>query len=65
MSKQRESVAQTAERLGVSDKWIRSRVHNGTLPFPYQKVGKLLRFDPMDVENYIESVTRRPEAVTS
>ena len=51
-------VPQVSEILGVPDSWIYGRVHAGTLPFPYLKIGSYLRFRPEDIEDYIENGLR-------
>lgn len=46
-------VEAAASYLAVTPRWIRRAVTNKTVP--YIKVGKLLRFDPDDLDRYLES----------
>ena len=52
-------VKDVAEWLGISERTIYNRVRpNATDPFPIKpkRVGKLLRFDPVDVQRYIDGL---------
>src|SRR5262245_35793860 len=41
-----------------SKNWVYQRIHAGTLPFPYIKIGSYLRFPVAGVRQYIESQTK-------
>ena len=45
--------------LKIRSGWIYQKVHAGTLPFPYVKVGHYLRFPASGLREYIASATRR------
>lgn len=45
-----------AERLGVSDRFVRRLV--ATRRIPYVKVGRLVRFHPEDIDHYTAAATR-------
>lgn len=65
MSKQLQDlldIQQAAETLSVSEKWLRRRVSDGTLPFDYYKVGKHLRFRASDIHGYLDSCRRQAMA---
>ena len=47
------NVDQVAARLGVTPRFVRRLVDERRIPFV--KVGKFVRFDPVDVENWIEA----------
>ena len=51
-------IHQTAERLGTTERQIRSLIYRRELPFV--KVGAKVRFCPDDIERYIE--TRRVDS---
>jgi excisionase family DNA binding protein len=57
------NIEPAAEILSVSEKWLRRRVGDGTLPFDYYKVGKHLRFRAHDLDTYL--VQCRRQAVAS
>lgn len=40
--------------LKVPKSWLYGRIHAGTLPFPYCKVGHYIRFPESAVRDYIE-----------
>lgn len=44
-------VAEVARRFRVSPRWVRSAAADGRIP--YYRVGKFIRFDPGDVEQYL------------
>lgn len=44
------TIGQVANILGVSEKTVRRRVHDGTLP-PPEKFGRLSRWRRLDIEN--------------
>ncbi len=55
------TIEEVAERLGVSVRHVRRLVHERRIPFI--KWGHLLRFDPDDIDAWIEESrydTRRP-----
>ena len=47
------NVEQVATRLAVTPRFVRRLVDERRIPFV--KVGKFVRFDPVDVENWIEA----------
>lgn len=53
------TVDELTERLKIKSGWVYQRIHAGTLPFPYCKVGQFLRFPVAGVRKYIESQTRQ------
>lgn len=53
------TLAEVAERLGVGERHIRRLVAERRIPFV--KWGHLLRFDPSELEEWIEAA-RRPQA---
>lgn len=54
------TVPQLAERLGVKPRFVYRLVDERRIPFIH--VGRYLRFDPADVDEYLSS--RRTEAMT-
>jgi excisionase family DNA binding protein len=44
---------QVAELLGMSKVWVYKAVESGLLPF--YRVGDAIRFDPKEIEAYLES----------
>ena len=44
-------IAQLAERLGVSERFVRRLVEERRIPF--LKIGKFVRFDPGDIDRWI------------
>jgi excisionase family DNA binding protein len=44
-------IDEAAARLGVTPRFIRRLVDERRIPF--HKIGKFVRFDPADVDNYI------------
>ncbi|HZQ25298.1 MAG TPA: helix-turn-helix domain-containing protein [Terriglobales bacterium] len=46
---------EVAERLGVSDRWVRDHATRRFPKLPVIKLGSLLRFDPEDVSAFIEA----------
>ena len=51
------TIPQLAERLGVGPRFVRRLVYERTIPVV--KVGRLVRFDPVEVDRWIEA-RRRP-----
>ena len=47
-----------AERLGVTDRFIRRLVEERRIPF--RKIGKLVRFDPLEVDRWIDTCRVEP-----
>jgi excisionase family DNA binding protein len=45
---------ETAERLNISQRTLDNRIKAGTIP--YLKLGKLIRFLPSDIEQFIQSL---------
>lgn len=62
MTQQLLDVDAVATILSVSPKWVRRRIGDGDLPFPYLKVGRHLRFRPEDVEAYLAACVVEPRA---
>jgi excisionase family DNA binding protein len=46
------SYAQAAERLNVTQRYVRHLVAEKRIP--YLKVGRLVRFDPADLDRFLE-----------
>lgn len=46
------TVAQAAEKLGVSEQWLRINAANGTVPS--KKVGRYRRFTEQDLLDYLD-----------
>ncbi len=44
--------------LKVKSGWVYQKIHSGTLPFPYLKVGHYLRFPASGVREYLASQLR-------
>lgn len=44
-------IAQLAERLGVTERFVRRLVEERRIPF--LKIGKFVRFDPADIDRWI------------
>ena len=53
-------VGELAERLGTTERFVRRLVAERRVPF--HKVGKYVRFDPKDIDEWL--VERRVEAVS-
>ena len=47
-----------ADRLGVTDRFIRRLVEERRIPF--HKIGKLVRFDPIEVDRWIDTCRVEP-----
>jgi excisionase family DNA binding protein len=47
-----------AERLGVTERFIRRLVEERRIPF--HKIGKLVRFDPLEVDRWIDTCRVEP-----
>jgi excisionase family DNA binding protein len=52
-------ITQLAERLGVSIRHVRRLVHERRIPFI--KWGHLIRFDPDDIEAWVEAAKVKPQ----
>ena len=52
------SISQVAEHLGVEVRHVRRLVHERRIPFI--KWGHLLRFDPADIERWIDEFRHHP-----
>jgi excisionase family DNA binding protein len=55
-------VAEAAQRLGVSERWVRRAIAERRLPFV--KIGRHVRFDPADLDEYTRR-NRVPAAGTA
>ena len=53
-------VDEAARRLRVEKSWIYGRIHAGTLPFEYLKVGHYIRIPEQGVEGYLKGCLRSP-----
>lgn len=51
-----------AERLGVTPRFVRRLVHERRVPF--LKIGKFVRFDPREIDQWIND-TRRPSIASA
>ena len=51
-------VAQTADRLGVTVRWVRRAIAERRIPFI--KVGRYVRFDPEELDAFVEANRVRP-----
>lgn len=52
------SIGDVARRLGVTERHVRRLVAEDRIP--HRRWGKLLRFDPVDIEAWLDSVRRGP-----
>ena len=52
------SVQEAAPYVGLSPQTIRNQISNGSIPFRYTKIGKLVRFDVKDLDDYINNLPR-------
>lgn len=55
------TIAEVAERLGVQVRHVRRLVHERRIP--YIKWGRLLRFDPAEIEKWIDECRHSGQAV--
>jgi len=46
---------QVAERLGVSERWVRDHATRRSPKIPVIKLGPLIRFRPADITEFVES----------
>lgn len=46
-------IEQAAEYLGVTERWVRRAIADRRIPF--SRVGRLVRFDPRDLDAYLAS----------
>lgn len=53
------NIAEVADLLGVDTRHIRRLVHERRIP--YIKWGHLLRFDPTELQTWIDANRRRPQ----
>lgn len=53
------SMAEAAEYLGQSTRWVKGQLEKETLPFT--KMGRMVRFRKSHLDRYIEENTRTPE----
>lgn len=49
------TLEQAAARLAVPKSWLYGRIHAGTLPFKYVKVGHYVRFQESEIMRFVES----------
>lgn len=52
------NINETAEYLGMAPKTIKNQLSNGRFPIRYIKLGKLVRFDLKDVEEFIDNLNK-------
>ena len=50
--------SEVAGRLQVHNSWIYQKIHAGSLPFPYVKVGRYVRIPASGVEEYLRRQLR-------
>lgn len=55
------SVKELAEKLAVKESWLRSQVFKRNIPFI--KIGALIRFDPEEVSQWINSKKVNPQEI--
>lgn len=48
------TVDEAADRLGVTPTWVRREVNENRWGLPWKRVGKLLRFDPAALDEWLE-----------
>lgn len=53
------TIRDVAARLNTTERHVRSLVHRNAIP--YLKVGRLVRFDPVDVDAWLEDNRQAPE----
>jgi len=52
------TLLELCQLLKIKKEWVYQRIHAGTLPFSYCKVGAFLRFPASSVQKFIESQIR-------
>jgi excisionase family DNA binding protein len=52
------TVAEVAEHLGMTERWVRRQVENRAIPFT--KFGLFLRFDRMEIDKWVEQQSFDP-----
>jgi len=52
--------AEAAHRLGLKPDSLTVMRARGTLPIPYHKVGRLIRYDPRDLDAWLEQQRVEP-----
>ena len=53
------SVRETAELLGISDRYIYNRVHRKAkrkFPIKPKRIGRLVKFDRLDIDAFLETL---------
>ena len=56
------TLSELTAALKLKTNWVYQRIHTGTLPFEYVKIGHYLRFPASGVQKYIQSQTRGGDA---
>jgi predicted DNA-binding transcriptional regulator AlpA len=44
--------------LGIAPQTIRNKLNAGTFSIPTRKIGKLLKWDSLDIENYLDRLPK-------
>jgi excisionase family DNA binding protein len=52
------NIEETAEYLGIAPKTIKNQISNGCFPINHVKLGKLVKFDFKDVEEFVDKLTK-------
>jgi excisionase family DNA binding protein len=55
------TIEETAQALKVKKSWLYARIHAGTLPFPFVKIGHYVRIPEEGIREYIQCVTVLPK----
>ncbi len=50
------SVQELAQYLGMSEWTVRAKIRNGEFPFKAKRLGRLLKFDIREVDNFINNL---------
>jgi len=54
------TVEEASRVLGVKKSWIYAKIHAGTLPFPYAKIGHYVRIPEEGLRAYVDRATVLP-----
>lgn len=52
---------EVSELLRKRRQWLYERIHSESLPFPYLKIGNVIRFRWSDIHTYLEKQTHVPK----
>jgi excisionase family DNA binding protein len=50
------SVTEVAKRFGLAKKTVYNQLSQGLFPVKHKKIGRLVKFDSIEVEKFIESL---------